>query len=45
MRGFAIISRAAGLVAHLAEEQRNPAGRFIWELVDENIPFAKRAAT
>jgi len=40
MRGFAIISRAAGLVAHLAEEQKEPSGRYIWDLVDHDIPFA-----
>ena len=40
MRGFAVISRAAGLVAHLAEEQREPSGRYIWDLVDHDIPFA-----
>lgn len=35
MRGFAVLSRAAGLVSHLAEEQQAPAGRFIWSLVDD----------
>ncbi|MFD1880666.1 citryl-CoA lyase [Paracoccus pacificus] len=35
MRGFAVLSRAAGLISHLAEEQQDPAGRFIWSLVDE----------
>lgn len=39
MRGFAVISRAAGLVAHIAEEQRKPAGRRIWEIVDAGIPY------
>ena len=39
MRGFAVISRAAGLVAHVAEEQRQPTGRFIWQLVDEAVPY------
>lgn len=38
MRGFAVISRAAGLVAHIAEEQASPSGRFIWETVEEAIP-------
>ncbi|MCQ4160538.1 citryl-CoA lyase [Roseomonas sp. GC11] len=41
MRGFAIIARAAGLVAHMAEEQREPTGRYIWDLVDHDIPFAE----
>jgi len=39
MRGFAVISRAAGLVSHIAEEQKNPAGRFIWDTIDHSIPF------
>jgi len=39
MRGFAVISRAAGLVAHIAEEQRVPTGRFIWDLIDHAVPY------
>lgn len=39
MRGFAIVARAAGLVAHLVEEQSRPTGRFIWDLVDHAIGF------
>ena len=41
MRGFAVISRAAGLVAHVAEEQQRPSGRFIWDLVDKSVPHAE----
>jgi len=39
MRGFAVISRAAGLVAHVAEEQRQPTARHIWNLIDHEIPY------
>jgi citrate synthase len=44
MRGFAVISRAAGLVSHVAEEQRCPSGRFIWETVEASIPFVAEPA-
>ncbi|WP_433694604.1 citryl-CoA lyase [Herbaspirillum seropedicae] len=37
MRGFAVISRAAGLVSHIVEEQQCPTGRFIWETVENAI--------
>ncbi|WP_198018858.1 citryl-CoA lyase [Azorhizobium doebereinerae] len=39
MRGFSVLGRTAGLVAHIAEEQQRPAGRFIWDLVDTTIPY------
>lgn len=39
MRGFAVVSRAAGLVAHIVEEQQSPSGRFIWETIEHAIPF------
>jgi citrate synthase len=40
MRGFAVLSRAAGLIAHIAEEQRSPSGRFIWDLLDHEMGVA-----
>lgn len=43
MRGFAVISRAAGLLAHIAEEREDPTARFIWDLVEHEIPYAGNA--
>jgi citrate synthase len=40
MRGFAVISRAAGLVAHVREEQRDPTLRAIWNAVEDAVPYA-----
>lgn len=40
VRGFAVVSRTAGLVGHLAEEQREPMGRRIWELVEDEATYA-----
>jgi citrate synthase len=37
LRGIALISRAAGLVGHVKEEQESPSARFIWELVEDNV--------
>lgn len=39
MRGFAIITRAAGLVGHIHEEQNKPAMRAIWEAADAAVPY------
>jgi citrate synthase len=38
MRGFALVSRAAGLVSHVGEERERPSARFIWDLVEGAIP-------
>lgn len=40
MRGFAVVSRAAGLLSHIVEEQQEPSARFIWDTVERAIPFA-----
>lgn len=39
MRGFALITRAAGLVGHIHEEQQKPAMRVIWEAADAAVPY------
>ena len=39
-RGIAVVSRAAGLVGHIREEQLDPSARHIWDVVTENIPYA-----
>jgi len=35
LRGFALLARTAGLLGHLAEEMRHPAGQSIYRAVDE----------
>lgn len=32
-RGFALIGRSAGLLAHLIDEKRAPLGQQLWDLV------------
>jgi citrate synthase len=39
MRGFVLISRCIGLVAHLAEEQVQPAGRALWDAAAHAVSF------
>jgi citrate synthase len=39
MRGFAIITRCAGLVGHIHEEQQKPAMRAIWEASDKAVSY------
>ena len=39
MRGFALISRCAGLVGHVREEQVKPAMRAIWESAEHAVKY------
>jgi citrate synthase len=39
MRGFAVLSRTAGLIGHLYEEQRSPASSAIWKAADGAVPY------
>jgi len=39
-RGVAVVSRAAGLVGHIREEQLDPSARHIWDVVTENVPYS-----
>lgn len=39
LRGFAIVARAAGLVAHVHEEQQKPALRAFWEAAERAVPY------
>jgi citrate synthase len=39
MRGFALISRCAGLVAHAHEEQKHPSMKAIWQAAEAAVPY------
>jgi citrate synthase len=39
LRGFALLARAAGLLGHLAEEQRRPIGMNVYLMVDGNAEY------
>lgn len=40
MRGIAVTSRAAGLTAHIAEEQQTRSGRRIWMYVENEFAYS-----
>ena len=39
LRGLALLARAAGLVGHIAEEQRRPIGMAIYDHVDRGTDY------
>jgi citrate synthase len=39
LRGFALITRCAGLVGHVHEEQHRPTLRTLWTAAEEAIPY------
>ena len=43
MRGFAVISRAAGLVGHIREEQQTPAAKHIWLTAHDEVEYSGQA--
>lgn len=38
-RGYAVLSRAAGLVGHVWEESQRPLGRQVWEMVESRVSY------
>jgi citrate synthase len=42
LRGIAVVSRAAGVVGHLAEEARAPMGRTLWHLAEREADYRPR---
>jgi citrate synthase len=43
-RGFALLARTAGLVAHLAEEMERPLGMSLWREVDHRAVYGRDTA-
>lgn len=44
-RGIAVVSRSAGLVAHIQEERQAPMARKIWKLVETHTVYSRPSAT
>jgi citrate synthase len=44
LRGFALLARAAGLLGHLAEEMRRPAGPGIYQQTDRDVVYLQPRA-
>ncbi|MBW0115697.1 citryl-CoA lyase [Pseudonocardia sp. KRD-169] len=42
LRGVAVVSRAAGVVGHLAEEARAPMGRTLWHMAERAATYEAR---
>jgi len=40
MWGFALLSRTAGLIAHIGEEQEVATARHIWAAAETAVPYA-----
>ncbi|HJP21144.1 MAG TPA: citryl-CoA lyase [Alphaproteobacteria bacterium] len=45
MRGFAVVTRAAGLVGHIREEQETPAGIYLCGEAEHLIPYEGEGAS
>ena len=43
MRGFAVISRCAGLVGHTLEEAKTPAAQHMWALINRETEYSGEA--
>jgi len=39
LKGFALVSRTAGLVGHLNEERTDPMARDIWDVVEHHVEY------